>query len=381
MKISHLPNLSFTAHAKELQSSISKVMSITQFVDCLDTERKHALIVANGQAYVAGITPDAFACIKIADSTSDQEGSLIFDPSTVQGLLKGRDVLSVTGDKSQVSFSALKGKYNAKTELVVLDEADVVRIQSVFESPKAKKLKNAVISAIRTGIKAAELTNFYSDEVILAFVKVGEKGVTIECADNFHVSCYQDKTPSDAKFRLAIPVKTFALIDKFIGDEDAQFSLDGSQLCVKGKGFTVSLPETQADDAFFDLVPQYLKSLGEPKTKLKFKADSLKTVENMFAIITEDTKMAFAVGGKSVEIRMTTRSGEVNDAFKAEVAGEKRTAHIDPRIMNDLFKKVKGDEIPMEFFVGKKGTSSCFRIVSKQSDTARLTQIGTFYDE
>lgn len=381
MKISQKPNLSFTAHAKELQSAISKVQSITQFVDCLDTERKHALIVAEGKAFVAGITPDAFACIQIADSTAHDQGSLVFDPGTVNGLLKGRDVLNITGDKSQITFSAVKGKYTARTELATFDDADMVRVKSVFEAPKAKKLKNAVITAIRAGIKAAELTNFYSDEVILAFVKVGEKGVTIECADNFHISCYQDKTPSEAKFRFAIPVKTFGLIDKFIGDEDAQFSLDGSQLRVQGKGFTVSLPETQADESYFDLVPQYLKALTNPKTKLKFKTEALKTVDNMFAIITEDTKMAFAVGKKSVEIQMTTRTGAVSDEFKATVEGEARTAHIDPRILSDLFKKVKGDEIPMEFFVGKKGTSSCFKIVSKQSDTSRLTQIGTFYDE
>ena len=35
----------------------------------------------------------------------------------------------------------------------------------------------------------------------------------------------------------------------------------------------------------------------------------------------------------------------------------------------------------MEFFGGAKGMSSCFRIVSVQSKSARLTQIGTFYDE
>ena len=381
MKLSSKPTLAFTAHAKELQQAITKVLSITQFVDCLDTERRHAMLVSDGKAYIAGITPDAFACIRIDNADATSDGSLIFDPTVVNGLLKGRDDLNVVGEKSQVTFSATKGKYSASTELAVFDEAELLRVTNVFEAPKAKKLKNSVISAIRAGIKAAELTNFYSDEVILAYVKVGEKGVTVECADNFHVSCYQDKTPSDNKFRFAIPTKTFSLIDRFIGESDAQFSLDGSQMRVQGKTFMVSLPETQAADVMFEQVSEYLKNLGKPITKITFDPAAMKTVDNMFAITTEDTKMSFNVGQKSVKVELTTKTGRVADAFKAKVEGEARTAHIDPRIFNDLFKKVKGDQVPMDFFGGNKGVSSCFRIVSKQSDTARLTQIGTFYDD
>ncbi|MNV25350.1 hypothetical protein D3C71_1164460 [compost metagenome] len=91
--------------------------------------------------------------------------------------------------------------------------------------------------------------------------------------------------------------------------------------------------------------------------------------------------MTFDVSTKGVKVNMTTKSGSVSDSFKAEVNGESRSVHIDPRIFNDLFKKVSGKEVPMEFFGGNKGTSSCFRIVSSLSKSARLTQIGTFYDE
>ncbi|MNQ34445.1 hypothetical protein D3C85_479000 [compost metagenome] len=381
MKISIKPQLSFTAKVKDLQAAIAKVLSITSFVDCLDTERQIGMLVSEGVAHIVGITPDAFACVRIATESSNKDGALMFDPVIVQGLIKGRDELNVTADKSNLILNAVKGKYSAMTEIVLFEESDTVRIKSVFESTKAKKLKSDVIQAIRTGIKAAELTNFYSDEVILSFVKISEKGVVIESADNFHISRYQDKTASKVSLRFAIPTKTFGLIDRFIGDTDAQFALDGQQLCVRGDGYVVSLPETQAEDGMFDVVGQYLSSLKNPKTILKFNPEAMKTVDNMFAITTEDTRMTFDVSTKGVKVNMTTKSGSVSDSFKAEVNGESRSVHIDPRIFNDLFKKVSGKEVPMEFFGGNKGTSSCFRIVSSLSKSARLTQIGTFYDE
>lgn len=381
MKISIKPQLSFTAKVKDLHGAIQKVLSITSFVDCLDTERQIAMLVSEGKAYIAGITPDAFACVQITTTGDLRDGALMFDPVIVQGLIKGRDELNINGDKSSLVMTAVKGKYTAQTELVLLEEADTLRIKSSFEGAKAKKLKSDVIAAIRTGIKAAELTNFYSDEVILAYVKISEKGVVIECADNHHVSRYQDKTASKVALRFAIPTRTFSLIDRFIGEADATFSLDGQQLCVRGEGFVVSLPETQVDDGMFDVVGQYLGGLKNPKTTIKFDPEAMKTVDNMFAITTEDTRMTFDVNAKGVKVNMTTKSGSVSDSFKADVSGESRSVHIDPRIFNDLFKKVSGKEVPMEFFGGAKGASSCFRIVSRQSKSARLTQIGTFYDE
>lgn len=381
MKLSTKPTLSFTAKVKDLQTAIQKVLSITQFVDCLDTERQHIMAVADGKAYIIGITPDAFAMVQIEASEVGKDGSLVFQPDLVQGLIKGRDELAISADKSNLIMAALKGRYNATTELSLLEEADVMRIKNAFEGSKAKKLKSDVIAAIRTGVKAAELTNFYSDEVILAMIKISEKGVVVECADNFHVSRYQDKTPSKVALRFAIPTKTFGLIDRFIGETDAQFALDGQQLRVQGEGYIVSLPETQIDDDVFGIVGSYINSLKKAQTVLKFDPSAMKVVDNMFAIVADDTRMTMQVGGKAVKVNLTTKSGTVSDAFKAEVEGKTRSVHIDPRIFNDLFKKVQGKEVPMEFFAGAAGGSSCFRIVSVQSKSARLTQIGTCYDE
>jgi len=382
MKVTNKPNLSFTANAKDIQQAIQKVMTITQFVDCLDTERRHILLVSGKHTYVLGLTPDAFASVRVQNAEAVADGAIVFDTAVVQGLIKGRDALKVSVEKGKLLLSAVKGRYSASIEHALLDEADVERIKNAVEASKAKKLSKDVITSIRTGIKATELTNFYSDETILAYVKVGEKGVVIECADNFHVACYEEKVESKVKFRFAIPTKTFSLIDRFIGDSEAEFALDGSQLRVQGEGYIVSLPETQVDPELYELVPAYLKMLKDNHViKLDLSSAAVKTIDNMFAILNEDTRMEFSVVAKGVKIKLSTKAGYVEDAFKADVDGKPRTVHIDPRIFNDLIKKVKGDKVPMTFHVMKKGNASAFKFVSAQGKSARLTQVGTFYDE
>ncbi len=381
MKISKNPALSFSANAKDVALAISRVHSLNQTVNCLDTDRFMLMAVIEKNPYIIGITPDSFAMQKIQNADVSSEGAFVFDVTTINGLLKNRDGISITGDKSSITIAALKGKYTARTEIAEIADEHIMRIKASTESQKANKLKSAVIEAIRNGVKCAELTNFYSDDVILAFITVGEKGIRVDCADNFHVASYVDKTPSERKFRIALPVKTFTLIDKFIGESDAKFSTDESQLRVEGKDFTVIMPATQVDEDMFDLVPSYLKTLTKPITEFNLTAEALKITDNIFAIITEDTKMSLTVKSKSAKIEMTTRNGSVSESFKVAATGREHVAHIDPKIFGDLIKKIKGDELPFSFFEGAKGTTGCFRVISRPSKTSRLTQIGTFYAE
>jgi hypothetical protein len=382
MKISQSPNLQFEAQAKELQQAIQKVVSITSFVDCLDTERRHAMLVSDGKAYIVGITPDAFACVCVGKSAGGKNGAFIFEPAKVQGLIKNRDGLSISGDKAELIVQALKGKYRATTELQLLDDADIVRLKDVFNPPKSKKLSREVIKAIREGIKAASLTNFYTDDIILSFVKVSEKGVVIESADNFHLSQYKAKVKSDVTLRFAIPTRTFNMLDRFIGDSEPKISLNGSQLCIRGDDYVVSVPEIQEDEFKFSMVAEFLKSLPAPSMTVTFNPESLKAVDNMFAIVTEDTKMAMQFKDKGIKMKMLTKSGSVEDACKAQIKGDPRTIHVDPRILKDLFDKIKDDEVPMNLFKARnKGATSTFCIVTQPAKGVQLTQLGTFYDE
>lgn len=381
MNIKNSPLLGFTANAKDILQAIARVHSLNQSIDCLDTDRAVIMAVVAEHAYIIGITPDSFALQRIQGADVAKEGAFAFDVTTINGLLKNRDGVVVEGDKSRVSFTATKGKYSANTELVEVDAAHIMRITTSMESQKANKLKADVIGAIRSGVKSAELTNFYSDEVILAYITVNDKGVRVDCADNFHVASYLDKVPSERKFRMAIPVKTFVLIDKFIGDSDVKFSTDESHMRVEAKDFTVIMPATQVDSEMFDLVPSYLKTLQSPITEFNLSAEALKITDNIFAILTEDTKMSLSIGKNKASVEMTTRNGSVRDSFKIAPKGKEHVAHIDPKIFGDLIKKIKGDDLPFSFFEGAKGTTGCFRIVSRPSKTSRLTQIGTFYAE
>src|SRR5690606_10326515 len=160
-----------------------------------------------------------------------------------------------------------------------------------------------------------------------------------------------------------------------------KFSTTETHLRVGGPQCIIIMPATQVDSSMYSIVPNYLKGLTDPLVEFNLDSAALKITDNIFAIITEDTKMSMAVSKKSVKINMNTRNGSVSDSFKVVAKGKEHIAHIDPKIFGDLIKRVSGDEVPFAFFDGSRGTTGCFRITSHPNKSARLTQIGTFYAE
>lgn len=382
MQISTKSKMAFTASAKNIQQAINKVQSITKFVDCFDAERIHALAVIDKKAYIVGLTPDAFALVEIDGAVGIKPGAVSFSAEVVVGLIKGRDDLEVSSDKA-LSIKAIKGKYHANVEFFQLEDADGMRINDALSRQKAKELEPKTIAAIRKGVKATELTNFYDpNSPILARVRVTEKSVSVLAADNYHIAYYNDKIKSKIKLQFAIPTKTFNLIDRFIGEDKAEFVFGDGKVRVQGKHFIISLPETQTGEDEFGLYLEYLKNIPEATTTFDFNSAGFKTIENMFAIINEDTKMTLSVVKDAVKIEMSTKGGAVKDAFKTKMKGKEKDIRIDPRIFQDLFKQVDGKIVPMSIHLPKtKGQSGGFKIESDKSETATLIQVGTFHDE
>lgn len=384
MKLSTKTGLELTTTSKELLAAISRVNVLSQSIDCMDTDRQMLLTcVKNGgerEAYVMGITPDSFAMQRVPGEVAAL-GSFAFDEKTINGLLKGRAEISISVDANLIHVKAVAGKYVAKTELIEIDGIVVKRVERETEQQKTKKVKPEVIEAIRTGVRKAALTNFYSEDPILAFITVGKENVRVDCSDNFHIASYVHAVESGRKLRMAMPVKAFGLIDRFIEDHEVEFSTDETRLRVEGDGFIVVMPATQVDPAMYTIVPNYLKGLTKPISQFALNAEAMKITDNIMAILTEDTKMSMKVDKKTVKLDMMTRNGSVSDAFTAKIKGDPHVAHIDPKIFHDLIKNVSSSNVPFAFFDGGAGTTGCFRMTSEPSTAATLVQIGTFYSD
>lgn len=377
MRIVENQNLSFEAPGKDVVAAFTRVKSVVSYVKADDA--KFVIAVMESAVFAIGISTDAMACIKIANSIAIEDGVIGIDADLLIGVSKTRGPMKFNVE-GKLKLSEIKGRYTSSIEIIEFDDKDVAILQQYLTPTKAAALSSEQIALLKQGVKQVELQNFFSDEELLALIDVRDQCIYISCFDNYHIAQYTYKTESEAKLRMALPTKAFAMIDKFIGSGKAKFESASGRLRVAGPEFILSIPETQVDDEAYSQVSVYKKSLKDPATSFVFNTAAVDSVENMFALVDKDTKMAMRIGKSEVAIEVSTARGSVADSFTSEITGDKQNIHIDPRIFMDLFKKVKDKKnVPLNLY-HIKGVSSCFAFKTK-SDKATLTLIGSFETE
>jgi DNA polymerase III sliding clamp (beta) subunit (PCNA family) len=380
MKLSN-KNPELTVSGRELGSAINRVMSITQYVDCLETERAHLLAVIKGKAYVVGITPTAFACINLPTAKDCKPGTVSFDTKSVTGLIKNVSDITLSTDGSMLEIKGVKTRYRAKIEVQEVLESTFVRFEEASSLGEGNPLPTDVIRYIRSGVKHTRLENTYDEgEEMLSLIEVTGKSVRVISYDNFHASMYAVKVKSKRTMRLAIPTKAFSLIDKFIGDNDVAFEFTDSSVIVSCDDFIVSLPEQQVEDEIFRMIPDYIQSFKGPESEFSLTGTEMAPIKNMMVVSDKDTRMTIKIGKKSFDLSLETQSGSVSDSFKVKASGRGSVVHTDPRLFLDLLSGASTDEIQFSFFAGKKGQSSNLTLKSTVGD-ARLYQVCAVYDE
>lgn len=381
----------FTCDSAKLSSAISKAVTVTSYSNSAENERHHLLIAAGKALFVIGYSSETFIMMLVSDVVTKGEGSFEFAPAILQGLIKNRKELEFSFDKGRLDFKATKGKYSGSvvTTATTSDQLPYLESMMKVKSKSGGSISGSLLDQIRKAVKFADLKDYYNDEQILCAIRVKKDVLDVSAHDNFHMSYYKAKVDnSGGNFELAIPVITFKLIDKFISDEGetAEFFLDSKQFKIAGNSYTISLPPVQVDEDFFDRVPGYIGSLKAPAVEMKFSGEAIRTVDNMFTIADDETKLSLSVSDKGrVDISLTTDNGKIADAFKSEVklsGADKFSFMIDPRIFADLFNKVRDKgEVPMRLFSKKnKGVSSCF-MISASSKDAKCYLVGTYYEE
>jgi DNA polymerase III sliding clamp (beta) subunit (PCNA family) len=178
----------------------------------------------------------------------------------------------------------------------------------------------------------------------------------------------------------ALPAKAFSVIEKFIQADKISFSVDSGRFRATGADFTVSIPEGQLIYGEVGQAVQYNKALDEMKvmSAMTFDTKAVSAVSNMSVLSDGETKMALAFSKGKTIMSVQGKGGKVSDEFKANVTGKPMDIRVDPRIFMDLFNKVSGIEIDMNFYK-VPGAMSAYRLVTKVDD-GTLTLVGT-YDE
>lgn len=376
MQLVESSRIKFISTGKDVADAFAKVKSVVSYVKADDG--KFVLAVIGEKSYAIGTSTDAMACIEIKGGVGQQEGVIGVDVDALIGTIKGRKEMLFYGD-SKLHIEEQKGKYKVALEIRNFDDKDIKLLQQYMTPTKSKAIAPETIACIRKGVKLVELQNFYSDEELVVLIDVKAQRVGVSCYDNYHVADYVAKHNSNVETRMAILSKAFTLIDKFMAGGKAKFETATGRLRIAGPEFLISIPETQVDESMYGVVPVYMKMLKglEPVTSFNFDLNAVNSVQNMSAVVGNDTKMLMTVQNNVVGIEVSTERGSVSDQFAAEVEGKDLIVHIDPRVFMDLFKKVKERrKVPIRLF-RIRGAASAF-VFSNKTENDRLTLIGTF---
>ena len=378
MKLIEGNELEFTAVGKDIASTLSKIINVTTYIKADDA--KFIIACQKGKGtYLIGTSTDALACAKISGETV-KSGTVKIDAMTLIGLLKSRGECRFKTGGGKIAFKETKGKFTAQLDVTEFDHDDIQMLEHQLVGQKTEPMSKEIVNALRDAVKRVRLTDFYGASELPIIFEIGEKLMRVYCHDEHHVALFKTKVKGATPLKAALPAKAFSVIEKFIDAEKISFSVDGGRFRATGSDFTVSIPEGQLIYGEVGQAVQYNKALDEMKviSSMTFDTKAVDVVSNMSVLTDGETKMALAFSKGEAKMSVQGKGGKVSDEFKANVTGKPMDIRVDPRIFMDLFNKISGVEIDMNFYK-VPGAMSAYRLVTK-IDGGTLTLVGT-YDE
>ena len=376
MKLIEGGSVEFTASGKDMAAALAKILAVTTYVKADDS--KFIIAVTKTGIYLVGSSTDALAATKIRGEIKSH-GTIRIDFDIFTGLLKTRTDMTFKSEKGQLAFKEKKSEFRAQINVIDFDADDIELVSRQLHDPESTPMKKAVVEKMRAAIKKVTLTDFYEGKELTVATSFGEKFMTVFCYDPYHVAVYREKLKAPP-LRIAMPVKAFNLIDKFMETDEVSFSTSGGRLRASSEEFIVSIPDTQHDESWYKAPLMYVKHVSEMKERasLVFDMNATKSITNMSALTDKDTRMAIQMSGKTVTLSVNGKGGRVSDKFEATTSGKDIDMRVDPRVFMDLFKKLSEDSVVMSIYK-VPGAMSSFVLKSKVND-GNLTLVGT-YDE
>lgn len=392
LKVAIKKDFGFICDASVLTDAIAKAEYVTtKLSSSTEFEKKHLIFGNKGKLYVVGYSSDTFIVINVKDAEVEDEGSFGYDTKVLTGLIKKRKEMQFALYNNRLGFAVTKGQYKGEIETYEVGDDQVPFLESNMRAKKEalRPLSLDMLKGIREGIAFSDLTEVYNNnEKIVCGIRARKGILDISAHDDFHMAYYKTRVEFKDEFTLSIPVEVFKMIDKFISDEDekASFYMNNKEFKVMSNSFIVVLPPVQVDKQFFDIVPGYIKLLKNPTATVPFTNAAINTADNMFTLANDETKLSMTITRKGrVDLSLTTEQGKVSDAFKlkdVQCDADRMVAFVDPRIFEDLFKKVNNRKSVNVIFYKKQktGVASSF-VVSASTEKTKAYLVGTYYEE
>jgi len=378
MKLIEGNELEFTAVGKDVAATLSKIINVTTYIKADDA--KFIISCQKGKGiYLIGSSTDALACAKIKGECT-KSGTIKVDAATMIGLLKSRGECKFKTGQGKIAFKESKGNFQAQLDVTEFDADDILMLEHQLVGTKTQPMPAEIVSALREAVKRVRLTDFYGGSELPIIFEIGQKVMRVYCHDEHHVALFKIKVKDSVPLRTSLPAKAFSVIEKFIESDKISFAVEGGRFRATGADFTVSIPEGQLLYGAIGQVVEYFKALDnlKPMSAMTFDTKAVAVVGNMSVLTDGTTKMALHLEKGSASMSVQGKGGRVSDKFKANVTGKPLDIRVDPRIFMDLFNKISGVEIDMNFYK-VPGAMSAYRLGTK-IDGGTLTLVGT-YDE
>jgi hypothetical protein len=386
LKINSLhKTFSFSVSGKDLVSLLMKVMDVTGYSSKSDTGRHHLLVSTGQDLFVVGYSDETHGILKVPHTSIKGKGSFILsDPEVFVKLLKSRPEIEFSYQGALLEYRSVKGKFTGDLNTVKITDEHVARVNTMFGGlDTGSSLSPELMLRIREGVKYTRLVDTYQGTVILSFIQLEGNSLTVSTSDELHLAHYTAKLKSrSAPFRLAIPALLFSTVDKFTGQEDANFSMTSKGFVVYGDDYLVGFPPLQADQSKFQQVPTYMSMLDKPVCTFTTNVDLIDIQKSLSSLAQKGSRYLMSISKRGlVELSLKTDSGSGSDSIrvnKVKLTKSKIEVRIDPIIFADLLELSAKDVIPMSFYSRDNGDSiKMYTIESNPSPRSSLTLMGS----
>jgi len=331
----------FTADSKLLETSIKKVSAVLSLSAA--QAQSYFLASIKKQVWVVGIGSDSFVRVALTGVKASDDGSLSFAPATLLGIIKGRKELVFDYSGQDLAFKQLKGSYkgNLVTMPVTPDQVTTYEARMRRDKSTDAELSEDLMAQIKYGFDATHIRDVFQDSALVALITLTKEGnLTVSSFDSSHFSLYEAQGVSKGiAFRAALPATHFALIDQVSEGTTAKFTFSQTAIRVDGPGFNLALPATQVEEAHYDLVPSFARSLKAPTYRCKTDVADLQAVtDNLYTLYSANTTFVLSTKGSTLNVSFKTPTGSASDSIKVVLNKEWAPAKVsvDPRLFKDL---------------------------------------------
>lgn len=272
----------------------------------------------------------------------------------VRDITKSKKTVEI--ENGQEELHVVSGRSRSKLPIATCqpDTVAYVNIRLEETAQEVDPLPATMLACLIDGTKSVEIKDVFKLEKTLITHLVCRKGKPLQVFsfDQHHAVTYQSETKGDREFRLAMPSKLFQIVSKFATkskDDDTRFYIDSSGLRLEATDYTMILPPVQTNKNEVEMMLGFEEML---RTWAEFKMP-----EEMVDSIKSSLSLADPNGGSSFEIKITTKGkgkvqtrlvtsrGESEERYplKNSKVVEDITVKIDPRLLTDIIRKVKGD--------------------------------------